>query len=56
MDAPLSPRDIPRQCLDAAGIHDPDHLPTLKKMDQDTAARLQVWRQRAIITQAPYRR
>lgn len=42
MDAPISPRDIPRDCLEYAGIRDPDALPSLKRMDQETAARLQV--------------
>jgi hypothetical protein len=42
MDAPLSPRNIPHDCLEYAGIRDPDTLPSLKRMDQETAARLQV--------------
>jgi hypothetical protein len=33
---------IPKTCLDAAGIHDPDQLPSLAEIDLETAARLQV--------------
>jgi hypothetical protein len=45
MDQPLSPRVkqmIPRERLEAAGISDPDSLPTLNQIDLATAARIQV--------------